>query len=212
MARAATRCAQSGPSVRCGPWRAERGPVAPGRRRRELLPKWRRGDRPEAGVGDMQSACETPSSHSLRCVGKPAPPRCGDRVAKPLPGAGRTGATKAVAMPRVLAAAGAPARYHEGQRNSPGGGPGPFVPHVICPVPCSHIAARLPPEVAPHRRACARQRLRRSCPPPASGLPSSPSRHLISKELQRLPGSIVIPAQMPRSCVHERKIWRLRGA
>ena len=31
-----------------------------------VLPQWRRGDRPGAGGGDMQSASETPSSHSRR--------------------------------------------------------------------------------------------------------------------------------------------------
>jgi len=61
----------------------------------------------------MQSASETPSSHSRRAGAQPerAPGRCSWRSCGPE--RGEPGHNQVVAIARVLSAAGAPDRYHE---------------------------------------------------------------------------------------------------
>jgi len=84
----------------CAPWRAKRRRVVPGRRRRE---------RPGAGGGNMQSASDSALSEGSAEARAAASQRARGEAA---PGAGRTGATKAVAKERVRPAAGAPGRIH----------------------------------------------------------------------------------------------------
>ena len=56
--------------LRCAPWRAKRGRVVPGRRRRGRVAVGAQGRESRSRGGNMQSASETPSSHSRRGHGE----------------------------------------------------------------------------------------------------------------------------------------------
>ncbi len=103
----------SPPTFAAGQGERTRRPVVPGSRRRGRGPGVAKGRETRSCVGNMQSASDTASSHRQRAVAQAFRPRRGQVVPKPRPGAGRTGAPKAVAKERVRPAAGAPGRIHE---------------------------------------------------------------------------------------------------
>ena len=98
--------------IRCRPWRAKRGPVVRGRRRSgrivavatgRIVPEPRRGyaERIRHAVKPSRRGWRSPAAAQQRARGGADP------------GAGRTGAIKAVAKERVRPAAGATGRIHE---------------------------------------------------------------------------------------------------
>ena len=75
-----------------------RGPVVPGRRRRERIAAVAKGRESRSRGGDMQSASDTPSSHSRRVGAQPKRGLWPLLVAQRRAGAGRTGAQSVVAL------------------------------------------------------------------------------------------------------------------
>jgi hypothetical protein len=94
-------------------WRAERSRAAPGRRRRVRAAAGAKRPWSRSRAGGMQSASDTPSSHSSQGRAQPDRAPRAHVVAQRGPERGEPGPKQVVAKERVRPAAGAPGRIHE---------------------------------------------------------------------------------------------------